>query len=331
MGLLIKGEWHRDWYDTGKTGGKFVREDAGFRNWITADGSGPFPAERGRYHLYVSHACPWCHRLTIARSLKHLEDVIGLSVTDPHMDEDGWKFSDAPGAIPDSVNGARRMYEIYQTAKPDYTGRVTVPVLWDKTTGTIVSNESSDLLRMFNSAFDGLSEDIATACPDLYPEHLRGDIDALNARIYDTVNNGVYKAGFATTQAAYEEAFHPLFETLDMLEERLSRSRYLLGEQFTEADWRLFVTLLRFDPVYYSHFKCNRNRIRDFPNLWGYLKDLYQEPGIAETVHMDHIKQHYYRSHPTINPTGIVPLGPRMDLTAPHGREGFDNENKGIA
>lgn len=331
MGLLINGEWHRDWYDTAKTGGKFVREDTGFRNRISPEAGAPFPPQRDRYHLYVSHACPWCHRLTIVRSLKNLEDVISLSVTDPYMDEDGWQFSGAPGAIPDTVNHARRMYEVYRAAKPDYTGRVTVPVLWDKQTGRIVSNESSEILRMFNSAFDGLGEDIARACPDLYPEHLRAEIDALNARIYDTVNNGVYKCGFATTQEAYAAAFAPLFETLDMLEERLSHSRYLLGEQFTEADWRLFVTLLRFDPVYYSHFKCNRNRITDFPNLFGYLKDLYQEPGIAGTVHMDHIKEHYYRSHPTINPTRIVPLGPRIDLTAPHGRGAFDNVNKGIA
>ena len=319
MGYLIEGEWHRGWLDTASTGGRFVREDAGFRNRVTADGSSPYPAEAGRYHLYVSHACPWCHRLTIVRKLKKLEDVVSVSVADPHMDDDGWRF--AAGA--DTVIGAKRMHEVYTRGKPDFTGRATVPVLWDKKTGSIVSNESGEILRMLNSAFDGLSDEIAEAIPDLYPQAQRSEIDALNEMIYDTVNNGVYKCGFATTQEAYEASFGPLFETLDRLEERLGSQRYLTGNQITEADWRLFVTLLRFDPVYHYHFKCNRNRIADFPNLFNYLRDLYQAPGVAATCHMDQIKAHYYTSHPTINPSGIIPLGPEIDLTAPHDRDRF--------
>lgn len=323
MGLLVDGIWHREWYDTKKSGGRFMREDAGFRNEISNAPDSPYPPEAGRYHLYVSHACPWCHRATIVMYLKGLQDIIGLSVTDAHMDEDGWQFSDAPGAIPDSINGVQRVHELYTLAKPDYTGRVTVPVLWDKKTSSIVSNESEDIIRIFNSGFDSLSADIANSCADLYPENLRADIDEINERVYHTVNNGVYKCGFATTQEAYEEAFAPLFETLDVLEERLATRRYLVGDQITEADWRLFVTLVRFDAVYVGHFKCNRNRICDFPNLYNYLKDLFQVPGVAGTCDFDHIKQHYYGSHPTINPHGIVPLGPRFDLSEAHDRDRF--------
>jgi putative glutathione S-transferase len=325
MGYLAEGEWHRGWYDTARTGGRFERSQSGFRNWISSEPGAAHPPEAGRYHLYVSHACPWSHRTTLLRRLKKLDGIIGLSVTDPLMDEDGWQFSDAPGAIPDTVNRVTRLYELYLLADPDYSGRVTVPVLWDKVKGTIVSNESADIVRMFESAFDGLSQEIATACPDLYPEALRDEIDGLNAVIYDHVNNGVYKCGFATTQDAYEEAFRPLFATLDELEARLSRHRYLIGNRLTEADWRLFVTLVRFDPVYALHFKCNRDRIADLPNLFNYLKDLYQVEGVAGTVDFDHIKQHYYRSHTTINPTGIVPLGPRIALAAPHDRDRFGN------
>ncbi len=286
MGLLVEGQWQDRWYDTKSKKGRFQREDAAFRNWITADGSaGPsgrsgFLAETGRYHLYISLACPWAHRTLIFRKLKGLEDKIGLSVVHWFMAEHGWTFDEGAGVIPDTVNHARYAYEIYQKAKPDYTGRVTAPILWDKQQSTIVSNESSEIIRMFNSAFDGVS-----ATPgDYYPQELRGEIDALNERIYSTFNNGVYKCGFATSQAAYDEAISPLFETLDWLDERLATQRYLTGSQITEADWRFFTTLVRFDPVYYSHFKCNIRQIRDYKNLWGYTRDLYQQPGIAQTV-----------------------------------------------
>ncbi|KAA2237124.1 glutathione S-transferase family protein [Salinarimonas soli] len=322
MGLLVDGVWQDRWYDTSGSGGRFKRQDSAFRSWITPDGApgptgeGGFKAEPGRYHLYVSLACPWAHRTLILRRLKGLDGMIGLSVVHWRMLENGWTFEDGPGVIPDPVARARVLHEVYTAAKPDYTGRVTVPALWDLERGTIVSNESSEIIRMFNSAFDGVG-----ALPgDYYPAALRPEIDALNALIYDTVNNGVYKAGFATAQAAYEEAVRPLFETLDGLDERLGRARYLCGDRVTEADWRLFTTLVRFDPVYVGHFKCNLRRIADYPNLSGYLRDLYQTPGIAETVNMPHIKGHYYESHATINPTGIVPLGPVMDLEAPHGR-----------
>jgi putative glutathione S-transferase len=325
MGLLVDGVWQDRWYDTSATGGRFVRKDAAFRNWLTADGSpgptgeGGFAAEPGRYHLYVSLACPWAHRTLIVRALKGLERLVSVSVVHWRMLDQGWTFESGPGVVQDEVGGARFMHEVYTRADPRYTGRVTVPVLWDRTRGTIVNNESSEIIRMFDTAFDGLG-----ATPgDYYPEGLRPEIDAVNARVYDTLNNGVYKAGFATTQAAYEEAVNPLFETLDWLEERLSRSRYLVGGRQTEADWRLFTTLVRFDPVYVGHFKCNRRRIVDYPNLWGYLRDLYQTPGVAGTVDMGHIKGHYYESHPTINPTGIVPVGPDLDFAAPHGREGL--------
>jgi glutathionyl-hydroquinone reductase len=322
MGMLVDGVWHDQWYDTKSTGGRFVRKAATFRNWVTPDGSpgpsgrGGFRAEPGRYHLYISLACPWAHRTLIFRKLKGLEDMISLSVVHWLMLENGWTFADGPAVVPDPLHGARFLHEIYTRAEPHYTGRVIVPVLWDKATDTIVSNESSEIIRMFNSAFD----ETGAAPGNFYPENLRLGIDGWNARIYATVNNGVYKAGFATTQEAYEEAFVELFATLGVLEEHLGTHRYLLGGRLTEADWRLFTTLVRFDPVYFGHFKCNLRRIADYPNLSGYLRDLYQMPGIAETVDIWHIKGHYYGSHRTINPTGIVPLGPTVDLTLPHGR-----------
>jgi putative glutathione S-transferase len=322
MGLLVNGVWQAAWYDTKSSGGRFVRAESAFRNWVTRDGApgptgrGGFKAERGRYHLYVSLACPWAHRTLIFHTLKGLQDAIGLSVVNWLMRDDGWTFAEGPGVVPDPHLGARYLYEIYAAAMPGYTGRVTVPVLWDVETRTIVNNESSEIIRMLNSAFDG----VGAAPGDFHPPELRPEIDMLNARIYDTVNNGVYKAGFATTQQAYEEAARPLFETLDWLDARLATRRYLCGERLTEADWRLFTTLVRFDPVYVGHFKCNLRRIADYPHLSGYLRDLYQAPGIAATVNLQHIKGHYYESHRTINPTGIVPLGPLMDLDAPHGR-----------
>ena len=321
MGLLIDGVWHDHWYDTKATGGRFVRSESVFRNWITPDGSpGPsgrdgFRAEPGRYHLYVSLACPWAHRTLIFRKLERLEDLVSVSVVEPYMGKEGWTFGE--GETRDHVNGKKRLYEVYLLADPRYTGRVTVPVLWDKKLGTIVSNESSEIIRMFDTAFDG----ITGMRQDFYPEELRAEIDAVNARVYDAINNGVYKAGFATTQEAYEEAFRELFAALDEMDERLSKQRYLVGSRITEADWRLFTTLVRFDAVYVGHFKCNLRRIADYPNLSGYLRELYQVPGVAETVNFDHIKRHYYQSHPTINPTGIVPLGPELDLTSPHGRD----------
>ncbi|SMF74357.1 putative glutathione S-transferase [Xaviernesmea oryzae] len=323
MGMLVDGKWHDVWYDTKESKGHFKRAASRFRNWVTADGSaGPsgragFKAEAGRYHLYVSYACPWAHRTLIFRKLKKLEDLISVSVVDYLMLENGWEFKQRDGATGDTLYGLDYLYQVYLKADPHYSGRVTVPVLWDKQQQTIVSNESSEIIRMFNSAFDGLTGSTA----DYYPAELRGDIDALNAIVYDTVNNGVYKAGFATAQEAYEEAVARLFETLGMLEKRLAGSRYLFGDRLTEADWRLFTTLLRFDPVYVGHFKCNIRRIADYPNLSGYLRDLYQHPGVAETCNLLHIKNHYYRSHLTINPTGIVPAGPTIDLDAPHGRE----------
>ena len=322
MGLLVDGVWQDQWYDTKSTGGRFVRKDSAFRNWVTPDGSpgpsgrGGFKAEPGRYHLYVSLACPWAHRALIFRKLKTLDDMIGLSVVHWLMLENGGTFEEGPGVVPDPIHAARFLHEVYTNAQPHYTGRVTVPVLWDKATGSIVSNESSEIIRMFNSAFD-----VCGASPgDFYPAELQPQIVAWNARIYETVNNGVYKAGFATTQSAYEAAFTELFAMLDAIEEHLCTHRYLLGDRLTEADWRLFTTLLRFDPVYVGHFKCNLRRIADYPNLSGYLRDLYQVPGVAQTVNMKHIKSHYFESHRTINPTGIVPVGPAMDLTVPHGR-----------
>jgi len=321
MGLLVDGVWQDRWYDTAKTGGRFERQVSRFRNFVTADGApgpsgeGGFPAEAGRYHLYVSLACPWAHRTLIVRKLKKLEEVISVSVVDPYMGAEGWTFPE-----PDPVLGKTRLYEVYLAADPTYTGRVTVPVLWDKVRGTIVSNESAEIIRMLNSAFDAFTEVRA----DLYPQALRAEIDALNAVIYDEVNNGVYKAGFATAQAAYEEAVTTLFRRLDALDERLSRQRWLAGDAFTEADVRLFTTLVRFDAVYVGHFKCNIRRIADYPSLSNYLRAIYQMPGVEETVNFTHIKRHYYESHRTINPTGIVPVGPRLDLDAPHDRDRFN-------
>lgn len=318
MGLLVNGIWHDQWYDTKSTGGRFVRQDAQFRHWITPDGSaGPtgnagFKAEAGRYHLYVSLACPWAHRTLIFRKLKGLEGMIDVSVVHWLMREKGWTFAPGPGIVADPLFNVEYLYQIYTQADSQYSGRVTVPILWDKQTQTIVNNESSEIIRIFNNAFDGLG-----AKPgDYYPEALRTKIDALNERIYHTINNGVYKCGFATTQTAYEEAIAPLFESLDWLEGILQDHKYLTGDQITEADWRLFTTLIRFDAVYVGHFKCNLRRIQDYPNLWRYLRDLCQQPGIAETVSFQHIKGHYYESHLTINPTGIVPMGPVLDLSA---------------
>ncbi|SAK61556.1 glutathione S-transferase family protein [Caballeronia ptereochthonis] len=312
MGLLVDGKWQDKWYDTASTGGRFVRKEAAFRNWVTPDGEGGFRAEAGRYHLYVGLACPWAHRTLIMRALKGLEEMIDVSVVHWLMLENGWTFADGPGVVPDMINGARFLHQVYTAADPHYTGRVTVPILWDKRRGTIVSNESSEIIRMLNSAFDG----IGAKPGDYYPPELRAEIDALNARIYDTLNNGVYKAGFATTQAAYEEAVMPLFDTLDFLEARLGTRRYLAGERFTEADIRLFTTLVRFDAVYVGHFKCNLRRIADYPNLSNYVREIYRMPGVADTVNFEHIKRHYYESHRTINPTGIVPAGPVLDFDA---------------
>lgn len=322
MGLLQEGQWVDQWYDTKETGGRFVRKAPQFRNWITADGSaGPsghagFKAEADRYHLYVSLACPWAHRTLIFRALKGLEEMISTSVVHWYMADKGWTFEDGDGVVPDTVNGSNYMYEVYTSAMSDYSGRVTVPVLWDKKTKTIVSNESPEIIRMFNSAFD----EIGAIVGDYYPEQKRTEIDILNDRIYDTVNNGVYKAGFATTQEAYEEAVLPLFDTLDWLDARLADQRYLTGNTITEADWRLFTTLVRFDPVYVGHFKCNIRRIDDYANLSGYLRDLYQQPGVAGTVNPEHIKNHYYASHETINPSRVIPNGPAIDFTTPHTR-----------
>lgn len=324
MGLLVKGQWQDKWYDTDSTGGHFERSAAQFRNWVTADGSaGPdgqagFKAEAGRYHLYVSLACPWAHRTLIIRELKGLQDMIDVSVVNPLMLEQGWPLDTGfPGATGDALYGLDFLYQLYLKANPEYSGRVTVPVLWDKQQQTIVSNESADIIRMFNSAFDG----IGARSGDYYPEALRAEIDEINARVYDRVNNGVYKAGFATRQSAYEDALQELFAELDWLEARLSKQRWLVGGQITEADWRLFTTLVRFDPVYVGHFKCNLRRIADYPALSHYLRDLYQQPGMAGTVNLMHIKHHYYRSHPTINPSRVVPVGPLLDYSAPHNRE----------
>lgn len=313
MGLLVEGVWQDRWYDTRSTDGRFVRQESAFRSRIDPSGETAFPPEANRYHLYVSYACPWAHRTLIFRALKELAEMISVSVVDPLMLEHGWELAD--GADP--VNGARYLYEVYTRAKPDYTGRVTVPVLWDRRAATIVNNESAEIIRMFNSAFNGLG----AREPDFYPTELREKIDAMNAFVYPAINNGVYRAGFATAQAAYEEAFETLFAALDALESRLAEQRYLLGERITEADWRLFTTLIRFDAVYVGHFKCNRQRLADYPNLSAYVRELYQWPGIAATVHIDHIKRHYYGSHRTINPTGIVPKGPELDFERAHGRE----------
>ena len=323
MGLLVDGKWVDQWYDTKSSGGAFKRTAAQFRNWITPDGSagpsgsGGFKAESGRYHLYVSLACPWAHRTLIFRKLKGLEDHISVDVVHPDMLDKGWSFeADAHGATGDSLFGADFAHQIYTRVDPQITTRVTVPILWDKAQGTIVSNESSEIIRMFNSAFDGVTGNTL----DFWPAALRDDIEEVNARIYDTVNNGVYKSGFATTQDAYDAAVGPLFDSLDWLEERLSTRRYLMGDSLTEADWRLFTTLLRFDPVYHLHFKCNRRRLIDYPNLWAYTRELFQWPGVADTVGMEHIVRHYHYSHESINPHRIVPTNPDIDWWAPHGR-----------
>ncbi|MFN3662546.1 glutathione S-transferase family protein [Yoonia sp.] len=323
MGQLVDGVWHDVWYDTEKSGGKFERTEASFRNWITADGSagpsgeGGFEAESGRYHLYVSYACPWAHRALIFRAIKGLEDHISLSVVHPDMLGEGWTFKkDDHGATGDTLFGYDFARDVYLRAVPDMTGRVTVPILWDKKRGTIVSNESSEIIRMFNSAFDAITGNT----DDYWPEELRDAIAPVNDRIYDTVNNGVYKSGFATTQEAYEDAVYPLFDSLDWLEDRLGENRYLMGDKLTEADWRLWTTLLRFDPVYHLHFKCNRKRIADYPNMSGFLRELYQVPGVSDTVNMAHIVRHYHYSHDTINPNRIIPINPVIDLSEPHGR-----------
>ncbi|MXU64042.1 glutathione S-transferase family protein [Oceanomicrobium pacificus] len=324
MGALIDGKWETNPIFPTSKDGSFKRADTSFRNWITPDGAagptgtGGYKAESGRYHLYVSYACPWAHRTLIFRQLKGLEPHISVDVVHPLMLDDGWTFeTDFPGATGDSLGNRSYLREVYLDADPEISGRVTVPILWDKKTGTIVSNESSEIIRMFNSAFDGITGNR----DDYYPEELREGIDAVNARIYDTLNNGVYKCGFARSQTAYDKAAAALFDTMDWLEDRLSSRRYLMGDRLTEADWRLAVTLFRFDPVYVQHFKTNRNRLVDFPNLWAYARELYQWPGVRETVNFDHIVQHYIRSHSSINPLGIVPIGPRIDWDAPHGRE----------
>ena len=312
MGLLVDGIWQDRWYETKSTGGRFERQESRFRHFITADGapgptgSGGFAASAGRYHLYVSLACPWAHRTLIMRALKGLEDKIGLSVVHWHMGEKGWSFAEGPGVIADTVNGAAYIHELYQKAEPRVTSRATVPVLWDRQRGTIVSNESAEIIRMMNTAFDG----VGARPGDYYPEALRGEIDAVNTRVYETVNNGVYRAGFATTQAAYDEAIGPLFDSLDWLEKRLEGKEHLVGERLTEADIRLFTTLIRFDPVYAIHFKCSRRRIADHPNLARHTRALLAMPEISRTVDMDHIRRHYFESHPTINPSGVVAVMP---------------------
>jgi putative glutathione S-transferase len=326
MGLLVDGVWRDDSYDkTRMQDGRFNRPTTKYRNWITPDGSpgpsgeGGFAAESGRYHLYVSLACPWAHRTVIYRRLKALESVVSMSTTSWHMGEDGWTFDKETGSSGDSVNGTQKLQEIYLRADPKYTGRVSVPVLWDKKRNTIVNNESSEIIRMFNSAFDALTNERT----DYYPADRRREIESVNELVYANVNNGVYRAGFATSQAAYEEAFRGLFTTLDELERRLSRQRYVAAPRITEADWRLFTTAIRFDAVYYSHFKCNLRRIGDYANLSNYVRDLYQVPGVSETVSLNHIKRHYYGSQRKVNPTGIVPLGPALDFSAPHDRARF--------
>ena len=324
MGMMIDGVWRvMDRNQRRQQSGKFVRAEPYFRNWITPDGlpgpsgKGGFKAEAGRYHLYISLACPWAHRTLIMRKIKGLEDKITLSVTHHFMGDHGWSFHDADGVLPDPILESEYMHQVYAAAEPTYSGRVSVPVLWDRETATIVNNESPEIIRMFNSAFN----QVGASGPDYYPADLAAEIDKVNDRIYTTLNNGVYRSGFATTQEAYSEAVSELFETLDWLEDRLSHQRYVAGCRITEADWRLFPTLVRFDSVYHGHFKCNIHRIVDYPNLWGYTRELYQFPGVAETVDVQHTKHHYYGGHETVNPTLIVPLGPNLDFTLPHGRD----------
>ncbi len=316
MGLLVDGKWQDKWYDTDSTGGKFERQASQYRDWVSDDENSTFGVESGRYHLYVSLACPWAHRALIFRKLKGLEPHIAVSVVHPEMLENGWEFGEYPGATGDKLYNQNYLRELYVKDDPKVTTRVTVPVLWDTKTQTIVNNESAEIIRMFNSAFNSLTGDTT----DYYPEHLRSDIDAVNDLVYHNINNGVYKAGFATTQEAYEEAVSALFHALDSLEVRLGEQRYLTGDAITEADWRLFTTLVRFDAVYHGHFKCNIRRIADYPNLYGYLRELYQYPGVADTVNIDHIKRHYYYSHTMINPTQVIPAGPELGLNEPHQR-----------
>jgi putative glutathione S-transferase len=323
MGLLVDGAWQDR--DMRTEEGRFIRKPTAFHNYVTPDGApgptgkGGFAAEPGRYHLYVSLACPWAHRTLILRKLKGLDDVISVSVTVPLFGKKGWEFGTEPGATLDTVNGQAAVADIYVLGDPRYTGRASVPVFWDKKQRVVVNNESSEIIRMLNSAFDAFT----TVRTDFYPAELRSEIDRINDIIYPNVNNGVYRSGFATTQSAYEEAARAVFATLDQLEDRLSRQRYLAGKQLTEADVRLFTTLVRFDAVYYGHFKCNLRRIVDYPNLSNYLLDIYQTPGVAETVNLDHIKRHYYGSHRNVNPTGIVPIGPLLDFSRPHDRNRF--------
>jgi len=317
MGLLVEGRWQAGGRDARQTGGRFVRQDAQFRDWISADGSSGFAAQPGRYHLYVSFACPWAHRTLIFRTLKGLKAAIEVSVVHPFMGDDGWSFAAGQGVVPDPLNGAEFMRDVYLAAAPRYSGRCSVPVLWDKERQTIVSNESSEIIRMFNSSFDGLTDNNN----DYYPVELSSDIDVINETVYANVNNGVYRTGFAATQKAYEEAFDNLFNTLDDLEERLAQQRYLVGDRLTEADWRLFSTLLRFDIVYYGHFKCNKKHIYEYPNLWNFTLELYQHPGVAEVTNFDHIKRGYYHLMPQVNPLGIVAKGPALDFNQPHERD----------
>ena len=317
MGLLVDGKWQDKWYDTSKNGGKFERQASKFRDKVSNEDGSTFPAESDRYHLYVSLACPWAHRALIFRKLKGLESHIDVSVVHPEMLEQGWEFKDYPGSTGDKLYGFDYAHQIYTKAKPEITTRVTVPILWDKQTETIVNNESAEIIRIFNSGFNSLTNND----DDYYPEALREEIDTINNTVYHDINNGVYKAGFATTQEAYEEAVTALFDSLYRVEERLSKQRYLVGNQITEADWRLFTTLIRFDAVYHGHFKCNKKQIADYPNIYGYMKELYQVPGVAETVNFDHIKRHYYYSHTMINPTQVIPVGPEQDLMSPHGRD----------
>ncbi len=324
MGYLKKGQWHDGWYDTSKTAGMFMRQESQFRHFVTADGAGGFRAEPGRYHLYVSFACPWAHRTIIYRQLQSLEKVISISVVDPVISDQGWVFTDGADDTPDTVNGSTHLHHIYTHAQPDYSGRVTVPVLWDKQRQTIVNNESAEIIRMFNAAFNAFTG-VKT---DFYPPALRQEIDMLNAFVYERINDGVYKAGFAGSQRVYESAVKRLFGALDELENLLDQTRYLVGDSITEADWRLLPTLLRFDAVYATHFKCNLKRVEDYPNLANYMRDLYQVPGVSGTVNMDHIKRHYYLSHRHLNPSGLVPAGPLLDFGRPHNRDRFARQAK---
>lgn len=317
MGLLVDGLWQDKWYDTRENGGKFERQESKFRGAIGSEAGAQHPPESGRYHLYVAYACPWAHRALILRQLKGLTEHIDVSVVNPDMLGDGWRFTEYPGSTGDKLYHYDYLHQLYTKAKHDVTTRVTVPVLWDKQTQSIVNNESADIIRIFNSDFNTLTGDTQ----DFYPSPLREEIDDINKLVYHAVNNGVYKAGFATTQSAYEDAVNTLFEALDTLETRLSTQRYLVGLQITEADWRLFTTLIRFDAVYHGHFKCNIRQIADYPNLYAYMKELYQYPGVADTVNFDHIKRHYYYSHTMVNPTQVIPVGPKQDLMAPHNRE----------